>query len=69
MYELISRGGIAVNKSVQMPGFALNPQDINNIIAYVRTLSSRSRRKNDWHSGRRIGSWGPQRVCVRRRAT
>jgi mono/diheme cytochrome c family protein len=40
LYELISRGGIAVNKSVQMPAFPLNPADINNIIAYVRTLSS-----------------------------
>ena len=40
LYELISRGGVAVNKSVQMPGFALNPQDINNIIAFVRTLSA-----------------------------
>jgi len=38
-YELISRGGIAVNKSPQMPAFPLNPQDINNIIAYVDTLS------------------------------
>jgi mono/diheme cytochrome c family protein len=38
-YELISRGGIAVGKSPQMPAFPLNPQDINNIIAYVDTLS------------------------------
>ena len=40
LFELISRGGIAVNKSVQMPAFPLNPQDINNIIAYIRTLSA-----------------------------
>jgi cbb3-type cytochrome c oxidase subunit III len=39
-YELISRGGIAVGKSPQMPAFPLNPEDINNIIAYVRSLSS-----------------------------
>jgi mono/diheme cytochrome c family protein len=40
LFELISRGGIAVNKSVQMPAFPLTAQDINNIIAYVRMLSS-----------------------------
>jgi len=40
IFELISRGGIAVNKSPQMPAFPLNSQDINNIIAYVRTLSA-----------------------------
>lgn len=40
LFELISRGGIAVNKSVQMPAFPLQSQDINNIIAYVRMLSS-----------------------------
>jgi mono/diheme cytochrome c family protein len=39
LFELISRGGIAVNKSAQMPAFPLNAPDINNIIAYVRTLS------------------------------
>jgi mono/diheme cytochrome c family protein len=38
-YELISRGGIAVAKSPQMPAFPLNRDDINNIIAYVDTLS------------------------------
>jgi mono/diheme cytochrome c family protein len=38
-YELISRGGIAVGKSPQMPAFPLNRDDINNIIAYVDTLS------------------------------
>lgn len=40
LFELISRGGIAVNKSQQMPAFPLTSQDINGIIAYVRTLSS-----------------------------
>jgi mono/diheme cytochrome c family protein len=40
-YELISRGGVAVGKSPQMPAFPLNPQDINNIIAFVRTLSNK----------------------------
>jgi len=38
LYELISRGGIAVGKSAQMPEFGLSPQDIQNLIAYVRTL-------------------------------
>ena len=38
-YELISRGGVAVGKSPQMPAFPLNRDDINNIIAYVDTLS------------------------------
>jgi mono/diheme cytochrome c family protein len=38
LYELISRGGIAVGKSAQMPEFALSPQDIQNLIAFVRTL-------------------------------
>lgn len=40
LYELISRGGVAVGKSPQMPEFALSPQDIQNLIAYVRTLAS-----------------------------
>lgn len=40
LYELISRGGIAVGKSAQMPEFALSPQDIQNLIAFVRTLSN-----------------------------
>lgn len=40
LYELISRGGIAVGKSAQMPEFGLSPQDIQNVIAYVRTLSN-----------------------------
>jgi len=38
LYELISRGGIAVGKSAQMPEFALSPQDIQNLISFVRTL-------------------------------
>jgi mono/diheme cytochrome c family protein len=38
LYELISRGGIAVGKSAQMPEFALSPQDIQNLVIYVRTL-------------------------------
>ena len=40
LYELVSRGGIAVGKSAQMPEFALSPQDIQNLIAFVRTLSN-----------------------------
>jgi len=40
LFELISRGGIAVNKSPQMPAFPLTATDINGIIAYVRTLGS-----------------------------
>ncbi len=39
LFELISRGGIAVGKSPQMPQFPLSSQDIGNLIAYVRTLS------------------------------
>lgn len=40
LFELISRGGVAVGKSPQMPAqSALVAQDINNVIAYVRTLS------------------------------
>ena len=39
LYELVSRGGVAVGKSPQMPEFALGPQDIQNLIAFVRTLS------------------------------
>jgi mono/diheme cytochrome c family protein len=39
LFELISRGGIAVGKSAQMPQFPLSSQDIGNLIAYVRTLS------------------------------
>ena len=39
LFELISRGGIAVGKSQQMPQFPLSSQDIGNLIAYVRTLS------------------------------
>jgi mono/diheme cytochrome c family protein len=39
LYELISRGGVAVGKSAQMPQFPLGSQEIQNLIAYVRTLS------------------------------
>ncbi len=39
LFELISRGGIGVGKSQQMPQFALSPEDIGHVIAYVRTLS------------------------------
>jgi hypothetical protein len=41
LFELISRGGIAVGKSNQMPAqSALAAQDIGNVVAYVRTLSA-----------------------------
>jgi len=40
LFELISRGGIAVNKSNQMPGFDLSSDDLRNLITYVRTLSA-----------------------------
>jgi len=39
LFEIISRGGIAVNKSPDMPQFSLSPEDLANLIAYVRTLS------------------------------
>jgi len=39
LFELISRGGIAVRKSPQMPQFDLPGEYISNLIAYVRTLS------------------------------
>jgi mono/diheme cytochrome c family protein len=40
MFELISRGGIAVGKSPLMPAqTGLAAQDISNVIAYVKTLS------------------------------
>jgi len=40
LFELISRGGIAVGKSPLMPAqSALVTQDINNVIAFVKTLS------------------------------
>jgi mono/diheme cytochrome c family protein len=42
LYELISRGGVAVGKSSQMPEFPLSPQDIQNVIAFVRTLPNGS---------------------------
>jgi mono/diheme cytochrome c family protein len=40
IYELVSRGGIAVGKSQQMPAFPMGRQEIQSVIAYVRTLSS-----------------------------
>lgn len=40
LYELISRGGIAVGKSPLMPAQpGLVPLDLNNVVAYVKTLS------------------------------
>jgi len=45
LFELISRGGIAVGKSPQMPAQSgLVAQDIGNVIAYVKTLSGTSAR-------------------------
>lgn len=40
LFEIISRGGIAVGKSPQMPEFVLPPEDIQNVIAYIKTLSA-----------------------------
>jgi mono/diheme cytochrome c family protein len=41
LYELISRGGIAMGKSPLMPAQpGLQPADISNVVAYVKTLSS-----------------------------
>jgi mono/diheme cytochrome c family protein len=41
MFELISRGGLAMGKSANMPAqTGLASQDINNVIAYVKTLSA-----------------------------
>ena len=43
MFELISRGGVAVGKSPLMPAqSALVAADINNVITYVKTLSKSS---------------------------
>lgn len=40
LFELISRGGLAVGKSPLMPAQpTLSAQDLNNVIAFVRTLS------------------------------
>jgi len=40
LFELVSRGGIAVGKSPLMPPQpTLAAQDLGNVIAYVRTLS------------------------------
>jgi mono/diheme cytochrome c family protein len=45
LFELISRGGVAVGKSPQMPAQpSLAAQDIGNVIAYVRTLSTQATR-------------------------
>jgi cytochrome c(L) len=41
MFELISRGGVAVGKSPLMPAQSgLASQDISNVISYVKTLSA-----------------------------
>jgi mono/diheme cytochrome c family protein len=40
LFELVSRGGVAVGKSAMMPPqAALTAQDLGNVIAFVRTLS------------------------------
>jgi mono/diheme cytochrome c family protein len=40
LFELISRGGVAVGKSNQMPAqSALSAQDLRNVVSFVRTLS------------------------------
>jgi mono/diheme cytochrome c family protein len=45
LFELISRGGIAVGKSAQMPAQSgLAAQDITNVVSYVRTLSGSAAR-------------------------
>lgn len=45
LFELISRGGIAVGKSPLMPAQpTLTAQDLGNVIAFVRTLSGTSSR-------------------------
>jgi mono/diheme cytochrome c family protein len=44
MFELISRGGVAVGKSPLMPAQpSLGAQDIGNVIAYVKTLPTYAR--------------------------
>jgi mono/diheme cytochrome c family protein len=41
IFELISRGGVAMGKSPQMPAQAdMLAQDIGNVVAYVKTLSA-----------------------------
>jgi len=41
LFEIVSRGGIAVGKSPMMPAqTSLTAPDINNVVAYVRTLSA-----------------------------
>jgi mono/diheme cytochrome c family protein len=45
MFELISRGGVAVGKSPLMPAQpGLSAQDLGNVIAYVKTLSAQGTR-------------------------
>jgi len=45
LFELISRGGIAMGKSPLMPAqSSLAAQDIGNVIAYVKTLSTHAAR-------------------------
>jgi len=45
LFELISRGGVAVGKSPLMPAqVGLSAQDIGNVVAYVRTLSGTASR-------------------------
>ena len=45
LFELISRGGVAVGKSPLMPAqSSLAAQDIGNVIAFVKTLSGTAAR-------------------------
>lgn len=46
LHEVIAQGGRGVNKSILMPayGHTLQPQDIDDLVAFVRTLSRGSRR-------------------------
>jgi hypothetical protein len=62
-YELISSGGNAVGKLQQMAEFALSPQDIQNLIAFVRrypaepsSTRARSRRRHRLADQPRSGS-------------
>jgi len=41
IFEIVSRGGLAVGKSPLMPAqSSLSAQDLNNVVAYVRSLSA-----------------------------
>jgi len=41
IFEIVSRGGVAVGKSALMPAQpSLSAQDLNNVVAYVRSLSA-----------------------------